>query len=212
MNYLYETPWWLPAAIAIAGLATFIAGNNRTDKKLRSLGAALVAFAVALIAASYLLDSDREVVLKRTRSLVASVEKRDWATFKSLLAPSPLISLPDGSSSDELTILTTPDILADSLKNFAESVDLQSLNLSQLNTPIVEKDTIHATFQVLADSKQYDGFSGWLLQWERDPSTGQWLLIEIEPRDAPGFPAHQAARQVRSRVQRLPQTLRDLAR
>ena len=212
MNYLYEAPWWLPTGIAIAGLATFIAGNNRLNKRTKNIGATVIAFGIALAVTSFLLDSDREVVVKRTRALVQSVEERNWTTFHSLIASSLVINLPDGSSSDELSFQTTPDFLSDSLKNFAESADLQSLRISSLNTPLVEKERIQSTFQVFADSKQYKGLSGWMLEWELDPKTNQWMLIEVEPRDAPGFPAHLAAREVRARVKRLPQTLRDLTR
>lgn len=211
MNYLYEAPWWLPTAIAIAGIATFIAGNNRTNKGVRSLGAALVALAVVLMVASFLLDSEREVVVKRTRSLVEAVEKRDWTTFRGFLAPGITISLPDGSADDELTLPTTPDFLADSLKNFAEGQDLKTLRIGQLNTPLVEEDRIQASFQVFAESKGYNGLSGWMLQWDRDGG-GQWVLTEIEPRDAPGFPASHAARELRSRVKRIPDAIRDLGR
>ena len=212
MNYLYEAPWWLPTGIAIAGLATFIAGNNRLNKRTKNIGAGLIAFAVALAVTSFLLDSDREVVVKRTRALVQAVQERNWTTMHTLLASSVVINLPDGSASDELSFQTTPDFLSDSLKNFSESTDLQSLKISSLNTPLVEKERIQSTFQVYASSKQYNGFSGWMLEWELDPKTNQWLLIEIEPRDAPGFPAHHAARELRSRVKRQPQTLRDHAR
>ena len=38
MNYIYETPWWLPTGIALLGVILLVTGNNRVDKRLRLAG------------------------------------------------------------------------------------------------------------------------------------------------------------------------------
>src|SRR6266581_9667179 len=48
MNYIYETPWWLPTGIALLGVILFVTGNNRLEKRLRIAGIIVIAFAVIL--------------------------------------------------------------------------------------------------------------------------------------------------------------------
>ena len=52
MNYIYETPWWLPSGIALLGIILFITGNNRLEKRLRLAGILVVALAVILARAA----------------------------------------------------------------------------------------------------------------------------------------------------------------
>src|SRR5882724_8157377 len=96
MNYIYETPWWLPTGIALLGFILFVTGNNRMEKRLRLAGIIVIALAVILAVASYLLDSDREKVVKRTYGLVESVEKRDWERMKTYLNPNVSLTVFNG--------------------------------------------------------------------------------------------------------------------
>src|SRR5258705_8159002 len=93
MTYIYETPWWLPAGIAMLGLILFVTGNNRLEKKLKWAGIAAIAFAICLAVLSFLLDSDREKVIKRTRGLVESVNARDWNRMGTYLHPNVTVSM-----------------------------------------------------------------------------------------------------------------------
>src|SRR5689334_4234537 len=93
MNYIYETPWWLPTGIAFLGIILFITGNNRVEKRLRLAGIIVVALAIILAVVSYLLDSPREKVVKRTYALVSSVEARDWTKMATYLHPTVTVSV-----------------------------------------------------------------------------------------------------------------------
>ena len=77
----------------------------------RTLGAMLggVALAVILAFLSYLLDSDREKVIKRTHGLVESVEKRDWARMATYLHPNVTIA----TFSVDVTIPVDPTFATD---------------------------------------------------------------------------------------------------
>src|SRR2546426_2283439 len=87
MNYIYETPWWLPTGIALLGIILFVTGNNRLEKRLRLAGIVIVALAVILALVSFFLDSDREKVIKRSNALVESIDARDWSRLATYLHP-----------------------------------------------------------------------------------------------------------------------------
>jgi len=93
MNYIYETPWWLPTGIALLGVILFVTGNNRLEKRLRTGGIVVIALAVILAVVSFLLDSDREKVVKRTNAWVQSVEARDWNRMATYLHPNVAVSV-----------------------------------------------------------------------------------------------------------------------
>lgn len=87
MQWLFEVPWWLPAGVALIGSVLLYTGNARREKPLLRVGAGLVLLAIILTLVSYLVDTDREKVVKRTRQLVAAIGKQQWPEVSSLLHP-----------------------------------------------------------------------------------------------------------------------------
>ena len=59
-DYLFHTPWWLPASIAVTGAVLFYVANNRQEVKLRTAGLVVVCVAVLLALVSYFVDTDLE--------------------------------------------------------------------------------------------------------------------------------------------------------
>src|SRR3954469_17098564 len=86
-DLLFDTPWWLPTAIIAVGLFVFLSGNKRTVTKVRNVGLAVVGVGLLLVAVSYLVDTDKEKVVKRSRELVKDVEGREWEAATKLMAP-----------------------------------------------------------------------------------------------------------------------------
>ena len=181
MHYLYEIPWWLPTLIAAAGVILFMAAASKGDKRLRLAGFSVVALAVLLVALSWVLKSEREVVEQRTRALLNAVEKRDWAAFRGHLHPKIVVV---GS-------IRGPDQVAGVLEGAAKFFDLQSLRVSALDAA-AEGDTVQVSLQVVAHGR--NGVAqptGWHLEWRKDAG-GQWTLFDVDARDAPGFDASWA--------------------
>src|SRR6266446_5260937 len=79
--------------LSLLGIILFITGNNRLEKRLRLAGIIVIALAVILAVVSFLLDSDREKVVKRTNALVQSVEARDWTRMATYLHPNVTVSV-----------------------------------------------------------------------------------------------------------------------
>ena len=84
---LFDPPWYLPAAVAVFGIYLFVHGNRRQEGKLRAAGAGVVLLAVALFFVGRVMETDREIVERRSRQLVTAVDKQDWNALRSLLDP-----------------------------------------------------------------------------------------------------------------------------
>ncbi|MGD1277134.1 MAG: hypothetical protein ABR964_07925 [Tepidisphaeraceae bacterium] len=84
-QYLLHTPWWVAGGIILVGLAVLYSGNRRQDKTLLRIGAALFALGLILGILGWLFPSDRQKVEKRTKEMVAAVNKGDWNSLRSLL-------------------------------------------------------------------------------------------------------------------------------
>src|SRR3954463_10655610 len=137
MNYIYETPWWLPTGIALLGVILFITGNNRAEKRLRLAGIIVIALAVVLAMVSYLLDSPREKVIKRTYALVDSVEKRDWDRMGTYLSPGVAIVVFDGR-----------DAVVSAAQKAADYSELKQVRIISLDATVLPDQTIRTTLRV----------------------------------------------------------------
>ena len=84
-DYLFDTPWWLPASVALVGVVLFYAANKRQETRLRTVGLLVVLLAVALGVVSYFVDTDLERAERQTRGLVDAFEEKDWAKFSAFL-------------------------------------------------------------------------------------------------------------------------------
>ncbi len=174
MNFIYETPWWLPAGLAMLGLILFVTGNNRLEKKLKWAGIALMGLAVGLAALSFFLDSDREKVMKRTRGLVESVNARDWNRMTTYLHPKVEVSIYSGR-----------DGVVAAAKSAAEYGDLRDVRTTSVDATVLDEDTIRATLRVTATMRDGTSFTDWTLEWEKTDEG--WVAKNITPQGGPGI-------------------------
>jgi hypothetical protein len=84
-DLIFQTPWWLPTLIAVAGVILFVTGNARTETRVRTAGLGVIGLAVLLAVVSYLVDTPRETAEKRSRELCYAFEKADWPKMTSIL-------------------------------------------------------------------------------------------------------------------------------
>lgn len=174
MNWLYEVPWYMPAGLCAVGVILLLSGNSRQDKRLWSAGLLGVVLALVLALASYLLESDREQVVRRTYELVKAVEKRDGAAMRSYLHPEVRIVLLEG-----------PEMVVQTATVGAEAAELQSLRITGLKAGEIE-GALAVSMRVFAQFKDGAGLSDWELEWEKPQE--DWLLREARPQSAPGTP------------------------
>ena len=174
MNYIYETPWWLPTGIALLGAILFITGNNRVEKRLRLAGILVIALAVILAVVSYFLESPREKVIKRTYALVESVEKRDWDRMGTYLHPNVAVSVFNGR-----------DAVVTGTRRAAEYSELRQARVMSLDATELP-DQIRVTVRVNGQTRDGSLPTDWTLEWEE--TEAGWVVRNITPEGGPGIP------------------------
>lgn len=165
--FFSEIPWWLPLGAVVVGLVLFWTGNNRLEQRVRSAGFALVGLGVVLAMVSYVLESDRELVIRQTRQIVHAVEQRDWPTVERLLDP-------------DVTLLEWRDRkqLVAGATLYAERFNLKRAKVASIRTTQT-RPTIVLTMRIFADAWDTTNYpTDWELEWERLDE--QWLLTRIE--------------------------------
>ena len=185
MNYIYETPWWLPTGIALLGIILFVTGNNRLEKRLRLAGIIVIALAVVLALVSFLLDSDREKVIKRTNALVDSIEARQWDRMASYLSPN--INIVGFSGRDAVVKAT---------QNAAEASNLKQVRVVSLDATVLP-DHIRATLRVNTTLRDGTGLTDWALEWEE--TDAGWVVRNITPEGGPGLTGGMLEDYIRAR-------------
>ena len=187
MNYIYETPWWLPTGIALLGVILFITGNNRVDKKLRLAGVIVMALAIILAMVSFFLDSPREKVIKRTYALVDSVEARDWNRMSSYLHPNVNFT----------TLFTDREALVAAARKGAEYSELKQARIISLDATVLPDAIIRTTFRVNTSMREASGLSDWVLEWEK--TDAGWVVKNITPEGGPGITGGMLEEAIKSR-------------
>src|SRR5687767_12714217 len=185
MNYIYETPWWLPTGIALLGVILFVTGNNRLEKRLRLAGIIVIALAVILAVLSFFLDSDREKVVKRTHGLVNSIEARDWNRMATYLHPNVAV-----------VTFTGRDAVVNAARNAAEYSNLRQVRVVSLDATVLP-DQIRTTLRVNTTLRDGTGLTDWVLEWEE--MDGNWVVHHITPEGGPGITGGALEEYIRNR-------------
>lgn len=172
-DLLFDTPWWLPTIIIAVGLFAFLSGNKRTILKLRNAGLIVVGVGLLLVAVSYVVDTDKEKVVKRSRELVKDVEGREWDAAGKLMAPDIRFT---GAGRD----YKTSEELITGARAATDAVGLNSATVTSV-TPTVLGRTITTELHMFTDTNKLAGQqipSTWQLTWEKRPDQG-WVVTEI---------------------------------
>lgn len=87
-DLLFDTPLWILIALGAVSAVLLVTGNSRQNRRLMLAGLVVLLAGAGLLAASYLVQTDKEKCLSRTRQLVDAVVARDQGALMSLLHPS----------------------------------------------------------------------------------------------------------------------------
>lgn len=184
-DLVLHVPWWAAALLALAGAALAVVGNRRLDKTMQRLGVALVLLAVVLAILHAIFPSQREILEKRTRQIVAAIDHKDWSALHNLLETNTAL----GTASR--TLATGRDTITSLTKSASETYGLKSIWISGIQSRrtdtliTVSVDVVSNQDETLdrpvASSAQFDyqeNGDDWVLekitiiriQDERDPS------------------------------------------
>ena len=173
-TYLYDTPWWLLAVLVGAGALFGWSGLSRRDKPLGGLGLVLLLAGVGLFVSSKLVETDQEQVVRRTTELIASVEKRDWSTMESLMAP-------DATASVNFFITrrykSRDEIMTDA-KAYVGKAGSFSLNVQRVEPKEDPSGQFTADTTVYVAGDQFAQLSVWRFKWRKDGDA--WVCRNVE--------------------------------
>jgi hypothetical protein len=172
---LFETPWWLPTAIILVGTVLFYTANKRREMKLRTAGLAVAALGILLAVVSYFVDTDRERAVKQTRQLVASVEKKDWATMRNLLHPRASVSI----ANVPLTLYNDRDQIVACAQEGVDRYRVKSITVTSVEAR-QDQTLITVTLNALSVQDSTLGrpiTSTWEFEWLE--SANGWALYKI---------------------------------
>ena len=160
MEYLYETPWWLPTGFILVGVVLLVSGRSRPSKRMVGAGMALLVFAGVLITASYVLKSDREQVVDNTEALVQKTVARDWAGVERLLHPD--VAVADLWRGRSLALAGG--------RAAVERWGLRSANIAGPLGVLEVSDSYVVRMRVAAQAGDIPTVTDWELRWEEDAS------------------------------------------
>jgi hypothetical protein len=167
-DLLFDTPWWLPAVLAVVGLTLFWTGNRRQKSRPRNAGLAVLGLMVALILVSWLVDTQKEKCVKLAHQIVQAAAQHDAAALKPLLNAQTTVN----NRIHGPTAIATATVMA------ADTYDLQSLTTLS-TTPKQAQTVITVQMRVLAQSKSYRPTTvDCEFQWNQ--TSEGWYLQNIE--------------------------------
>ena len=189
-DFLFDTPYWALALFALVGVALYVSGNGRQDKKLKLAGLAGLAIAGLLAVLSYFIDTDKEIVTKGTRDLAAAVEKKDRATAERLLHP----KVSFGGPTDRAKLIERILTAADEYK-------LKDIKVSAIEVKPDGQDlavNFSATANIEFGGMSFTPPSTWQFIWEKTPDRG-WQIRVIRPISVSGMDNAQLMDRVRAK-------------
>lgn len=164
-------PWYLPSAVAVIALILLFQGNRLQSKPMRNIGLACAMLATVVMALGHFLESDREIVERRTRELASAVDRRDWQAFGDLLDP---------KVSFEKYYVDKASLLSGAQAT-AERVGVKNITVTGLDTKY-EANAYQVDFTASADIDIFNGGrapTNWRFFWAKSPQTGEFLLFDI---------------------------------
>jgi hypothetical protein len=173
-DLLFDVPWYLPTVLGIIGLAIFVSGNRRVDRRLQNIGGIVTLVAAGWAIMSYLVDTPKEICQKETRHFVRSVVDRDWDTFDGLMEPGVVFRFVGSPWR-----IDGQDSLHNAVKADVEQIGLKSATATDVKAS--EADHIITVEMNVWSNQDYTMGtpiqSEWQLDWKE--SNGRWLLHEI---------------------------------
>jgi hypothetical protein len=173
-DFLFDSPWWMPLAIAALGMGVWWSGNKRIDRTTKLVGGAIFAAAIALFLTSWFVDTDKERAEKRTRELVQGVASKDWKTVESILDPKTSL----GTIGRRTAYYTDREQILSAARSASEGYGIDTATITHMETR--QTDTLITISITVFTTQNITGQpfrSDWQLDWNQ---IGQdWRLTRI---------------------------------
>jgi len=175
-NLLLERPWPVVIALGWAAAVLAVAAYRRLSRRLAwaAIAAILLALTVGLLA--WLVETDRESLIERTRQLVAHTTPLDVQKVNACFDSHASLIGPGGE------VWLTHDTMLLSLKSAAKRRALHQQNIRRLAAEILNADrgrTELALTTWVGEQGEFPIPTTWLLTWQRG-TDGQWRIVTIQ--------------------------------
>jgi hypothetical protein len=174
-DLLFDTPWWLPTILAGLGIYLFWSGNRRQESKVRNGGVILLAAAVVVLTLSFFVDTPKETAVNRTRTLIHSVEARDWTTLRNTMDPSVTLGVLGA-----MEMYGNRNQIAQGAQDAVERYGIKNVHVLSTTAERSEQ-LITVTTTVMSEQDYTSGYpitTSWKLQFQR--SGKDWPLVRID--------------------------------
>jgi hypothetical protein len=173
-DLLFDTPWWLPVALAAVGVMLFLSGNRRQQAGLRNAGVAVFGLAILIVLLTIFVDTPKKIARRQSTALIEAAVAGDWTKFQSLLA-----------AGADLRLLGSPPMydnaadLTEAAKTGAASVHLREAHMRSLHVD-QSGSVVTASFDLVTE--QDDAVapmmdSSWQFDFQQE--NGNWHIREI---------------------------------
>lgn len=191
LDLILDTPWWLPAGMALVAISVWVSGNKRRDRTLMNIGLVMLVATIALLTTSYFVDTPKERAEKSTRSFVAAVVGHDPQTLQAILSRNAYVKVSGGT-----TLYANREEILRAVDGAHEQLGLKMANILGMNANQTD-DVITVTFSVLSDQAATMNRpiqTRWEFQYQR--TAEGWSLWGITLLAAPqGMSPSQAQRE-----------------
>ena len=172
-DYLFNTPWWLPAILLGVGAVVFYVANNRLDRRNRTIGLLIVFLGVAVAVVSYFVDTDLEKAETHTRDVVNAVDRKDWDALRGLLDRNTSVGI-----ANVATLYRGPEQVTTKAREASERYGFKSVDVTGMSS---RQDQTLITIGIGVISVQDAVGAPITSRWEFDylQASDGWYLNEI---------------------------------
>ena len=172
-DYLFNTPWWLPAILLVVGAVVFYVANGRLDRRNRTIGMVILSLGVGIGVVSYFVETDLEKAETHTKNVVSAVDRQDWDALRTLLDRNTSVGI-----ANAVTLYRGPDQVAGKAKEASEKYGFKSVNVTGMTS---HQDQTLITIGIGVVSVQDAVGAPITSRWEFDylQASDGWFLNEI---------------------------------
>ena len=179
-DLLFDTPIWLFVILGLAGVGCLSVGLRSLNPRLRNVGLAFLGITIVLILLNFTFETDKQICQRRTRQIVAAVDRRDVNAIADILDPQARLY-----AWNKFQIVSQA-------KNLADANSLQAVKITAISAQQVSRYQVDVRVSVTAQIGDKEISSGpistnWKLTWLK--REGLWQIVEIQlepPRFGPG--------------------------
>ncbi len=106
-DFLFDIPLWVPAILAIVGIALFFNGNKLGVSRLQHAGLAVIGLAVVWLLLTLYVDTGKKIVRRQTKDFVQFAVDREWPKFQALMIPAASFPTVSVTGADNITVIAT---------------------------------------------------------------------------------------------------------